>query len=203
MDRMSDLLGSVGVDRQSSHYRSPAGPLQSAARAGERQACRGAAEPLKRQAMGEHSTNTCQASEAPKTADRLARGVCRLLADMGFRALPEFKLTNRRRADVAGLDKGGRFAIVEIKSSPADFRGDGKWPEYRPHCDLFYFAIDEDFPRHLLPDDCGLIVADAYHATVVREAVEAPMNASRRRAQTRRFALTAAARLRALLDPRR
>lgn len=153
--------------------------------------------------MQEHSKNIDEPTEPSEIADRLARGVCRLLADMGFRTLTEFKLTNRRRADVAGLDKGGRFVIVEIKSSPADFRSDDKWPEYQPHCDFFYFAIGENFPRPLLPDDQGLIVADAYHGTIVREAVETPMNGSRRRAQTRRFALTAATRLGALLDPAR
>jgi hypothetical protein len=148
--------------------------------------------------MQEHNTNILEPGE---TARRLARGVSRLLTDMGFRSVTEFKLTNRRRADVAGLDKAGRFVIVEIKSSPADYRSDGKWPEYRPHCDFFYFAVGEDFPCDLLPTNEGLIIADAFHGTIVRPAVEAPMNASRRRAQTRRFALTAAQRLGAILDP--
>ena len=60
----------------------------------------------------------------------LARGVGRLLGDMGYATLPEFSLRNNRRADVAGLDAKGRFMIVEIKSSTADFRADQKWPEY-------------------------------------------------------------------------
>ncbi len=153
--------------------------------------------------MKEHSGNKRESPSSHGTAGRLARGVGRLLVDMGFRTVSEFKLSNRRRADIAGLDKGGRFVIVEIKSSPADFLSDGKWPEYRPHCDLFYFAVGEDFPCHLLPGDEGLIVADAYHGTVVRAAIETPMNANRRRAQTRRFALTAAMRLGALVDPGR
>ena len=129
----------------------------------------------------EHKSNIVMPSE---TAESLARGVCRLLAD------------------VARIDKEGRFLIVEIKSSPADFHGDSKWPEYRPHCDFFYFAVGEDFPVDLLPDDCGLIVANAYHATIVREAETTHMNASRRRAQTRHFARAAVGRLRGLLDPR-
>lgn len=132
----------------------------------------------------------------------LARGVARWLFDMGHEALSEFRLSNGRRSDVIGLDKGGRFVIVEIKTSPADFRADNKWPDYLDHCDAFYFAVPEDFPRELLPDDHGILVADAYGAAVLRAAPEAKMHASRRAAQTRRFALAAGGRLRMLTDPR-
>ena len=146
--------------------------------------------------------NAVTGAAAPAIASAMARGVCRLLADMGYRALLEFKLASRRRADVIGLDPRGRFAIVEIKASVADFRADGKWPQYRPYCDVFYFAVADDFPFDLLPDGCGVIAADAYAGTVLGEAPETPMNASRRKAQLVRFALTAAARLQGLLDPR-
>ncbi|MCW5771531.1 MAG: MmcB family DNA repair protein, partial [Rhodospirillaceae bacterium] len=61
------------------------------------------------------------------TADRIARGVCRRLGEMGYRTLLEFRVGIGRRADVAGLDATGRFVIVEIKSSTADFRSDAKW----------------------------------------------------------------------------
>lgn len=132
----------------------------------------------------------------------LARGVARWLFDMGHEALSEFSLSNGRRSDVIGLDKTGRFVIVEIKTSPADFRADGKWPDYLDHCDAFYFAVPEDFPRELLPDEHGILVADGYGAAVLRAAPEAKMNAARRAAQTRRFARAAGARLRALTDPR-
>jgi hypothetical protein len=132
----------------------------------------------------------------------LARGVSRWLFDLGHEALSEFRLSNGRRSDVIGLDKSGRFVIVEIKSSPADFRADSKWPDYLDHCDAFYFAVPEYFPRELLPDEHGILVADGYGAVVLRAAPEAKMNASRRAAQTRRFARTAGARLRALTDPR-
>ena len=146
--------------------------------------------------------NAVTGTAAPAIASAMARGVCRLLADMGYGALCEFRLASRRRVDVIGLDKKGRFAIVEIKTSAADLRADGKWPEYRPYCDVFYFAVADGFPFDLLPDGCGVIAADAYGGTVLGEAPETPMNASRRRAQLLRFALTAAARLQGLLDPR-
>jgi len=141
-------------------------------------------------------------AEAAADAVALARGVARWLFDLGHEALSEFRLSNGRRSDVIGLDKSGRFVIVEIKTSPADFRADSKWPDYLDHCDAFYFAVPEHFPRELLPDEHGILVADAYGAAVLREAPEDKMNASRRAAQTRRFARAAGARLRMLTDPR-
>ena len=128
-------------------------------------------------------------------ASAMARGVCRLLADMGYDTLTEFKLKSRRRADVIGLDGGAQFVIVEVKSSLADYRADGKWPEYRPFCDAFYFAVAEGFPVDVLAADCGVMVADAYHADILRPAPAQPMNGNRRRHQVLRFALTAARRL--------
>ena len=136
-------------------------------------------------------------------ADGIARGVCRLLADMGYPTLTEFKLKSGRRVDVMGLGPAGRFLIVEIKSSAADFRADGKWPEYLPYCDLFYFAVGDQFPMDLLPGGRGVMVADAWHGAIRRPAPLAPMNGLRRRNQTRRFAATAARRLQDLLDPQR
>ena len=135
-------------------------------------------------------------------AQRLARGVARWLRDLGYNSLAEFRLGNGRRADVAGLDRKGRFVIVEIKTSEADFRADGKWPDYLDFCDHFYFAVPEDFPHELLPDEHGIVVADAFGSAVIREPEDRKMNAARRASQTRRFALTASARLRPFLDPR-
>ena len=45
------------------------------------------------------------------------------------------------------------------------------------------------------------MVADAFGAAVVRNGTATPLSAGRRRALTLRFARTAAARLRRLLDP--
>lgn len=134
-------------------------------------------------------------------AEQIARGVCRSLGELGFATLTEFTLRSGRRVDVIGLDLNGEIAIVEVKSCLADFRSDGKWPEYLDYCDRFYFAVAADFPREVLPEDCGLMVADAYGAAILREAPLARLNGSRRRAQTLRFALAAALRLGTLTDP--
>lgn len=134
-------------------------------------------------------------------ASAVTRGVSRLFRAMGYATLVEFKLASGRRADVAGLDRGGRFAIAEVKSSLADFRADGKWPHYLPFCDFFYFAVDPGFPSQVLPAEVGVIVADAYAGAIVREARPFPLNPTRRRAQILRFALLGAARLDGLVDP--
>ncbi len=145
---------------------------------------------------------------APSRADGacaavlLARGVCRHLEELGYATLTEFTLRSGRRVDVIGLDGAGQVLVVEIKTSVEDYRSDRKWPEYLDYCDLFYFAVPERFPRDLLPEDCGLMAADAYGAVVLRPAPLRRLNGSRRRAQTLRFGLAAAQRLTRLTDPR-
>jgi len=134
-------------------------------------------------------------------AAQLARGTARLFAELGYSCLAEFRLRNGRRADLIAIAPNGSFRIVEIKSSVADFRADRKWEEYLPFCDRFYFCVAEDFPRDILPGDTGLIVADAYGATVLRESGETPMHASRRKALTLRYAHTASRRLMQHTDP--
>jgi hypothetical protein len=137
----------------------------------------------------------------PPAALLLARGVCRSLAQLGYASLVEFPLANGRRADILALGKEGDLIIVEIKSSVADFRADRKWIHYRDFADRFYFAVPGEFPCNLIPDDCGLIVADAFGAAVLREGATALLAPPRRRALTLRFALAAATRLRRQLDP--
>lgn len=131
----------------------------------------------------------------------LARGVCRMLADHGYRTLCELALGNGRRADVFALDRRGGILIVEVKSTLADFRADGKWPAYLGACDRFAFAVPETFPIHVLPPETGLIVADAYGGAFIRVPEQgAPLAAARRKALTIRFARTAAARLHLTLE---
>jgi hypothetical protein len=132
---------------------------------------------------------------------RLARGVCRALAEHGFGAMTEFPLRSGRRVDVIGINDRGETLIVEIKTCVEDFRADRKWQEYRDFCDSFYFAVPSAFPRELVPQECGLMVADEYGAVIVRAAPAAAMNGSRRRAQTARLAMLASLRLQRLLDP--
>lgn len=131
----------------------------------------------------------------------IQRGVRRLFARMEMASLAEFTLASGRRADVVSLGRDGGLAIVEIKSCLADFRADRKWSEYRAFCDRFYFAVAADFPAHVLPEEAGLIVADAFGAEIVREAPGHPLAAARRKAVTLRFARVAAGALHALVDP--
>ena len=131
----------------------------------------------------------------------LARGVCRALDRQGYASLVEFPLANGRRADVLALGKSGDLLIVEIKSSVADFRADRKWTAYREYADRLYFAVPNEFPLVLIPQECGLMVADAFGAETLRHGVATPLVPARRRAVTLRFGLAAANRLRRLVDP--
>jgi hypothetical protein len=139
--------------------------------------------------------------ENTKIAAGLARGLTRFFSAMGQVSLAEFGLKNRRRADIMALDRTGVFTIVEIKSSRADFMTDLKWRDYLEFCDRFYFAVDQNFPTDLIPESCGLIIADAYGAATIRESVLARLHAARRQALSLRFARTAARRLMDLNDP--
>lgn len=141
------------------------------------------------------------ATSEEQLARALARGVCRMLDAEGHSCLCEFTLRNGRRADVIAMAPDGSFVIVEIKTSVADFRCDGKWPDYLEYCDRFFFAVPEGFPRDLIPQSCGLIVADAYGAVTLRPAEEMRLNGARRRALLLRYADTAGRRLMRLLDP--
>ena len=125
----------------------------------------------------------------------ITRGAGRLLSDLGYDWLHEVRLATGRRVDLMGVNRRGAFAIIEIKSSLADFRADGKWRDYLEWCDSFYFAVAAGFPVDVLPAEQGLIVADGYSAAIVREAPPAQLPASRRKALTLRFARKAARRL--------
>lgn len=135
------------------------------------------------------------------TARAIQRGVLRHLALAGIAGVTEFSLASGRRADILALGAKGEITIVEIKSSVADFRADAKWPEYRAFCDRLLFAVPMDFPLELLPDDTGLLVADAFGAECLREAPLHPLPGATRRALTLRFARTVATRLTTLYDP--
>ena len=141
------------------------------------------------------------AIEPAATATLLARGVCRALDQLGYASLVEFPLANGRRADILGLGKSGDLLIVEIKSSVADFRADRKWAAYRDFADRLYFAVPNHFPQVLIPEECGLMVADPFGAALLREGRSTPLNPGRRRALMLHFARIAAARLRRCLDP--
>jgi hypothetical protein len=137
----------------------------------------------------------------PAAAVLLARGICRALEQLGYASLLEFPLANRRRADILALGKTGDLIIIEIKTSVADFRADRKWAFYRELADRLYFAVPNEFPVILVPEECGLIVADPFGAAVLRHGALTPLAPARRRAMTLRFGLAAAGRLHRQLDP--
>lgn len=134
-------------------------------------------------------------------AQTICRGVGRALAQRGFVTLAEVPLADGRRADILALGRDGTLVVVEIKSSVADFRSDRKWPEYRQWCDRLYFAVAEGFPMEIIPEECGLILADGFGAEFLREPASQKLDPARRRAVHLRFARTAGARLQRLLDP--
>jgi hypothetical protein len=134
------------------------------------------------------------------TAAEVARGVSRLLQEEGYSPILEFTLPNGRRLDVAAIGPGGEMLGVEIKVALADLKGDTKWPEYLDYCDRFYFAIPPDFPPEHVPQETGLIVADRYGGSTIKEAQAQTLHASRRKAVTISFARSAAERLSRMLD---
>src|SRR5437588_8381495 len=141
------------------------------------------------------------AGRRSETSLMIARGTRRLLRAAGWASLTELALPSGRRADVVALAADSSLAIVEIKSSLADFRADRKWQDYRLHSDQLFFAVSPDMPLEVLPSDTGLIVADAFGAEIVREAPVHRMAGATRRAMLLRFAVAAADRLHALADP--
>ena len=89
--------------------------------------------------------------------------------------MTELPLIDGRRADVVALNGDGALLIIEIKSSIADFRADRKWRDYVAQCDRLYFAIPEDLPAEIMPEEAGLIVADRFGAEIIREPEPRPL----------------------------
>jgi len=141
-----------------------------------------------------------QTVPSASVAADVARGVGRLLSDMGFAYLTELPLNNGRRVDLMAIAENGHITVVEVKSSLADFRSDQKWHEYLDYCDHFYFAVPTGFPTDVLPEDTGMIMADRYGAEILRPAREAKVNGTRRRFLILKFARAAANRHNRALD---
>jgi hypothetical protein len=130
----------------------------------------------------------------PQITNAVTRGAARAFVALGYAPLIEVRLPNGRRADVMALGPRGEIAVAEVKSGVEDFRTDQKWGEYRPYCDAFFFAVAPEFPRAILPEEPGLIIADAFDGVVVREAPSLSLAGARRKALTLSFARLAATR---------
>lgn len=131
----------------------------------------------------------------PEATRRTTRGARRLLRALGYSVLAEMPLPCGGRADLVALASDGRVRIVEVKSSLADFRADLKWRRYRMHCDQLYFATPPDIPESALPQDAGLIVADAHGGMLLRDAPEHRLAPATRRSMMIRFGSIASERL--------
>ncbi|MDB5441759.1 MAG: hypothetical protein JWP73_135 [Phenylobacterium sp.] len=137
---------------------------------------------------------TLVSTTRPETTAAVTRGAARLLTALGYAPLAEVTLPNGRRADLMALGPKGQLFIVEVKSGLEDFRTDQKWHEYQPYCDAFAFAVAPEFPREVLPDEPGLIVADGFGGAVLREASPVPLAGARRKMLTIAFGRLAALR---------
>ncbi|QJQ31874.1 MmcB family DNA repair protein [Sphingomonas lacunae] len=140
-------------------------------------------------------------------ADDVARGLSRLFHRRSLTVLCEVPLPNGRRADMVAIDGRGQISIVEIKVSRADLLADSKWPDYLDWCDRFYWALSPALDPGLIagpawqPQRCGLIIADRYDATVLREAAACALAPARRRSELLRIGRLAMRRLMVSLDP--
>jgi len=137
----------------------------------------------------------------PERTALIRRATARLCLRLGWAPLHEVRLANGRRADILALQPGGGFICVEVKSGLRDYLSDSKWTEYQPFCDQFFFAVDCDFPREILPPETGLIICADREADVMREPQTIRLAPTRRKALMERFAWLAAGRLAALEDP--
>ena len=132
----------------------------------------------------------------------LARGVSRHLRGHGFACVEEFVPARGLRVDVMALGPKGELWVVECKSSRADFQADRKWEGYLEWCDRYFWAVDTEFPAELLPEETGLIMADAYDAEIIRMAPEQKLAGARRKKLVQKFAMDAARRLQRYRDPK-
>jgi hypothetical protein len=132
-------------------------------------------------------------AEAPmQPGQRIARGVCRLLASHDFAALCEVVPVPGLRVDVMALGPRGEVWVVECKSGLPDLRADRKWQGYLDWCDRYFWAVEPGFPVDALPEGGGLILADAFGGEIARWGAEHPLAGARRKALTLRFARLAA-----------
>lgn len=131
----------------------------------------------------------------------LARGVSRHLRSHDFVSVEELVPTSGLRVDVMALGPKGEIWIIECKSSRADFQSDHKWQGYIEWCDRFFWAVDDAFPSELLPDETGMMIADAYDAEILRMGPESKLAPARRKLMVQKIARHAAMRAQAARDP--
>jgi len=140
--------------------------------------------------------------ETSKNFSIIARGVMRHFAQIGLSSLSEFSPTRGLRVDIITLGISGEIWIVECKSGQSDFKSDKKWQNYLDWCDRYFWAVDANFPINILPSDTGIIIADAYDASILREAPLNKLSAARRKKIMNSVARSACNRLLLHTDPK-
>ena len=140
--------------------------------------------------------------ETSKNLNRIARGVMRHFSQIGLSSLSEFSPARGLRVDIITLGMANEIWIVECKSCQSDFKSDKKWQNYLDWCDRYFWAVDANFPIDILPPDTGVIIADAYDASILREAPLNKLSAARRKKIMKSVARSACNRLLLHTDPK-
>ena len=140
--------------------------------------------------------------ETSKNVSRIARGVMRHFAQIGLSSLSEFSPARGLRVDIITLGMSDEIWIVECKSGQSDFKSDKKWQNYLDWCDRYFWAVDANFPIGILPSDTGVIIADAYDASILRDSPLNKLSAARRKKIMNSVARSACNRLMLHTDPK-
>ena len=126
----------------------------------------------------------------------------RHFAQIGMHSLSEFSPARGLRVDIITLGMSDEIWIVECKSGQSDFKSDKKWQNYLDWCDRYFWAVEANFPIDILPPDTGVIIADAYDASILREAPLKKLSVARRKKIIKSIAKSACNRLLTHTDPK-
>ena len=140
--------------------------------------------------------------ETSKNLSRITRGVMRHFAQIGLPSLSEFSPAKGLRVDIITLGMPNEIWIVECKSGQNDFKSDKKWQNYLDWCDRYFWAVDANFPIGILPSDTGVIIADSYDASIIRDSPLNKLSAARRKKIMNSVARSACNRLLFHTDPK-
>lgn len=101
-------------------------------------------------------------------ADCLKDAADSYFSHIGYSGYKEIGLNSwgKLRADFVGVNLKSKIVVVEIKSSPSDYKGDCKWDKYLEYADRFFFCVSHDtykkirkrLHRELPPKGAGLLV---------------------------------------------
>ena len=138
----------------------------------------------------------------PKGLNGIARGVMRHFDQIGLSSLSEFSPIKGLRVDIITLGMSDEIWIIECKSGQSDFKSDRKWHNYLDWCDRYFWAVDANFPIDILPINTGIIIADAYDASILREAPLNKLSPARQKKIIKLIATSACNRLLAYIDPK-